>query len=122
MPSGARVQLYDENPDVTQAAVTEVIQTAGGVRVDDLAQHINLSRRQLARVMKESVGISPKTFSRIARFNRALQLARTHPRRAWVEVAAEAGYADQAHMVREFTEIGGIRPSDLRGESASTIW
>ena len=100
----------------------EVARRAGSVRIDDLARHVNLSRRHLGRIMKERLGISPKRFARISRFDRAVQFGRAHPLEPWARVAFEAGYADQAHMTREFNEIGGIRPSDLRGATAATIW
>ena len=65
--------------EVTDAVVREVTRRAGSVRIDDLAEHVNLSRRHLGRIMNERVGISPKLFARITRFDRAVQLGRTQP-------------------------------------------
>jgi AraC-like DNA-binding protein len=107
---------------VTEAAVQEIARMAGGVRIGDLAGRVNLSRRQLGRIMKERLGSSPKLFARISRFDKAVQMGRFRPRLSWSRLAFEAGYADQAHMIREFAALGGIRPTDLRSEAAATIW
>lgn len=117
-----RVRTQRARCEVTDAVVQEVTRRAGCIRIEDLAGHVNLSRRHLGRIMNERIGISPKRFARISRFDRAVQLGRTRPMVPWARVALDAGYADQAHMTREFTEIGGIRPTDLRGATAATIW
>lgn len=117
-----RVRKEASRSEVADAVVQEVARRAGCVRIEDLARHVNLSRRHLGRIMNERLGIAPKRFARITRFDRAVQLGRTQPMVPWGRVALDAGYADQAHMTREFAEIGGIRPSDLRGAAAATIW
>ena len=73
-------------------------------------------------MMNDRVGASPKLFARVARFDHAVQLARGRPDLAWAQIAVDSGYADQAHLTREFVDLGGIRPSQLRGADASTIW
>lgn len=117
-----RIRTQRSICDVTDAVLQEVASRAGNVRVDDLARQVNLSRRHLGRIMRERVGISPKLFARITRFDRAVQLARLQPVAPWARVALDVGYADQAHLSREFVELGGIRPSELRGAAAATIW
>ncbi len=108
--------------EVTDAVVGEVARRAGSIRVEDLARHVNLSRRHLGRLMHERVGYSPKRFARITRFDRAVQLGRRRPTVPWARVALDTGYADQPHLAREFARLGGIRPGDLRGAAAATIW
>jgi len=117
-----RIRTEHTRCDVTDAVLQEVASRAGNVRVDDLARQVNLSRRHLGRIMHERVGMSPKLFGRITRFDRAVQLARLRPMVPWARVALDIGYADQAHLSREFVELGGIRPSELRGASATMIW
>ncbi len=107
---------------VTDYAVREIASRAGGVRIGDLAERVNLSRRQLGRILKERLGASPKLYARISRFDRAVQGGRFRPHVSWSRLALEAGYADQAHLIREFAALGRIRPTDLRRETAATIW
>ncbi len=117
-----RVQVERLRSKVIDVVVREVARRAGALRVQDLAEHVNLSRRHLGRVMSERLGFSPKLFSRINRFDHAIKMARALPSVPWAFLAFDAGYSDQAHMVREFVDLGGIRPSDLRGDGAATIW
>lgn len=117
-----RVRAQLINCARTNAAVQEVTRRGGSIRIEDLAEHVNLSRRHLVRIMTEHIGASPKLFARITRFHKAVQLGRFRPRVPWVQIALDSGYADQAHMSREFSEFGGIRPSDLRGAQSATIW
>lgn len=111
-----------QSADVVDVVAHEIKRSSGGVRVDDLAEYVNLSRRHLGRVMADRLGLSPKTYARIARFDQAVQSIRFQPRLNLAQIAAGTGYADQAHMSRDFAELGGIRPRDLRGPSAATIW
>jgi AraC-like DNA-binding protein len=60
------------------------------------------------------VGFSPGTFVRITRFQQALSAVRQEPARSLSEVAHRLGYADHAHMTREFRELTGRTPSDYR--------
>jgi AraC-like DNA-binding protein len=57
------------------------------------------------------VGISPKEFSRVRRFQRALGLAREQPMLRWAAIAACAGYSDQAHLGRDFRQFAGCAPT-----------
>lgn len=117
-----RIRMQHLECPTTVAVVGEIRRSAGNVRVSDLAERVNLSRRHLARIMADRLGAPPKLVARITRFNRAVQLSRLQPAPPWVQVALEAGYADQAHLVRDFRNLGGIRPGDLRGPDAATIW
>jgi AraC-like DNA-binding protein len=78
-------------------------------RVDRLAADLGFSQRQLRRRFDDAVGYGPKTLQRILRLQRFLALPDTDLARA----AAEAGYADQAHLARESRRLTGLRPSTL---------
>lgn len=79
------------------------------MRVDRLAAKLGVSERQLRRRFDAGVGYGPKTLQRILRLRHALRLANGDLAR----VAAEAGFADQAHMTREFRRLTGASPSEL---------
>ena len=93
-----------------------------GKRVRDLAADAGLSDRQLRTIFAESVGVSPKSFARIARFQTLLgALARSGrddptlegeplPPPDWAVLAAESGYSDQSHMSHEFMAFAGMTP------------
>ncbi len=79
----------------------------GGL-VAGTAHEVRLSQRQLERLFLERVGISPKRYAQLRRFERAVRLVRSHGPLA--QVAIEAGYADQAHFIRDFRRLTGTTP------------
>jgi AraC-like DNA-binding protein len=84
-------------------------------RLDALHDLTGLSERQLRRRFETAVGYGPKTLQRIVRFRRWLRLANRTPadRRVLADLAADAGYADQAHLTREVTRLAGLPPAAL---------
>ncbi|TJZ45407.1 helix-turn-helix transcriptional regulator [Streptomyces piniterrae] len=78
---------------------------AGGRPVAEVARAVGLSERQLHRHSLDAFGYGPKTLTRVLRLVRALDLARTGM--PYAEVAARAGYADQAHLAREVKSLAG---------------
>jgi AraC-like DNA-binding protein len=80
-------------------------------RVDQLAAVSGLSVRRLQRLFAEYVGVGPKWVMRRARLHEAAQRADNGDVTDWAELAAELGYADQAHLTREFTALIGVPPT-----------
>lgn len=91
-------------------AIAAMTVAHGNVSVDDLASQANLSPRQFRRRCYEESGLTPKHLCRILRFRHAQQLARLSPKAHWAKIAAEAGYFDQAHLIRDFHEFTGRAP------------
>jgi AraC-like DNA-binding protein len=87
--------------------------------VDTLHDLTGFSERQLRRRFEAAVGYGPKTFQRIVRFRRWLRLANTIPadHHTLTDLAATAGYADQAHLTREVTRLAGLPPAALLASS-----
>jgi len=96
------------------AAAERLTRPSGSVYA--VAGELGVSERHLRRVFRETVGVSPKAFARIARFHRALGAARNDARVGWAGIAAGAGYYDQAHLIAEFRAIAGVTPRGLVGE------
>ena len=76
-----------------------------------IARRLGCSPRQLERLFAAGVGLSPKELSRIARFQSLLRLAGREPAASWADLAVRGGYADQAHLVREFKAFSGATPT-----------
>jgi AraC-like DNA-binding protein len=89
----------------------------GAIRIDRLAQHMDLSLRQFERRFLEEIGCSPKLYARIARFQSALDTKRLLPQRTWLEIAHHFGFADQMHMVKEFQLLAGKPPTQAVDQS-----
>ncbi|MBZ9846490.1 AraC family transcriptional regulator [Mesorhizobium sp. CA14] len=93
-------------------AYRTVVMSGGRTRISALAGEIGWSRKHLAAKFTDAIGIGPKTLSRIVRFNRALSLSKRQDN-DWAGIAADCGYADQAHLVREFRQLAGETPTGL---------
>ena len=89
-------------------AYGRLARSAGGERVSALADAVGWSRKHLAARFHAELGVGPKTIARVMRFERACRLARSAG--GWAAVAAESGYADQAHLTREFATLAGESP------------
>lgn len=94
-------------------AMARIASSGGRFRVAAIASEIGCSRKHLAARFADQVGIGPKAVSRIVRFNRAERLSHEVERIGWADLAAECGYADQAHLVREFRDLAGATPAAL---------
>jgi transcriptional regulator GlxA family with amidase domain len=84
----------------------------GDVAVQRLAEGVGWSRRHLASCFKEDIGMSPKTAARILRFERVTALLRTGAAASLADAAYDCGYADQAHLNRDFRAFADATPTD----------
>ena len=78
-----------------------------------LADAAGVSRQHLTRVFRQVIGVSPKRYCRLARFQAGLIYAGAGAGVKWAQVAMELGYADQSHMIAEFRELSGLTPQAL---------
>jgi AraC-like DNA-binding protein len=99
-------------PDRVVAMALEMIRASGGrLPIRELVDRVDVSERALERRFRDAAGLSPKEISRIARVQGVLaRLSRTSRAPAWGAIAYEAGFADQAHLIREFRTLTGTTP------------
>lgn len=90
---------------------------AANGRVDEAVAASGLSHRHFVATFRRAVGLPPKLWSRVVRFGRALDRAAREPETPWVEIALDAGYADQSHFQRDFVEIADMTPGEWRRAS-----
>ena len=95
------------------AAIRELEQ--GTIRISTAADQSRLSARQFERRFVEAVGIPPKLFCRMQRFQRVFR-ASEEPDASWADAAVLCGYYDQAHLIRDFREFAGKPPAALLAE------
>jgi AraC-like DNA-binding protein len=85
----------------------------GAEPVTALADRLGVGQRHLRRRFTAEVGYGPKRFARVVRLQRALAIAGAGGTRGWSEVAYEAGYADQSHLVNDCRALAGVPPTLL---------
>jgi AraC-like DNA-binding protein len=104
----------------TMKAAMYLFQCGGRCRIDTLACQSGVSARHLERLFSSDVGIRPKLFARIARFQSALDIKLQTPERCWLSIAHDFGYHDQMHMIRDFQSLSGAAPERLLAELGDT--
>lgn len=104
-----RRHLTDPMGDGAAEARRLLTASRGAISVAALADRVGYSRRHLTALFTAEFGVSPKQYARLARFEHAQTLLTSG--RALADVAHAAGFADQAHLTREWTALAGRSPS-----------
>jgi AraC-like DNA-binding protein len=94
-------------------AAERILGLRGVVSVRTAAQDQGLGLRHFERRFADRIGISPKRYARIARFQSALDAKVASPRRTWLEIAHELHYHDQMHMIHDFRSLAGGTPGEV---------
>lgn len=93
---------------------TNRIQESGGIiDIGELVRSLGYSHKHTLRLFREHVGLTPKVFARLVRFERVRQAIVQHGQGRLAELAARFGYSDQAHLVHEVRHFAGSAPSSL---------
>jgi AraC-like DNA-binding protein len=83
-----------------------------GASVRNVAREVGICQRRFSQVFAAQVGLPPKLFSRILRFQRARALADQINRPDWAQLASTCGYFDQSHLINDFQEFSGFSPTE----------
>lgn len=113
----SRIDRSPEPPAALEWALARMHAAAGNVEIGSLTDELGCSRRYLIGQFNDYVGVPPKLFARILRFQHACSLAEPG-QLSWAEVAQRSGYYDQAHLIRDFHQFAGRTPA---GYSASAL-
>jgi AraC-like DNA-binding protein len=85
-------------------------QADAAVMVRDLARRVGLSQRRFIQLFTAEVGLTPKLYGRVRRFQRARELVRQATEPDWAAVAVACGFFDQSHLIHDFGEFSGLSP------------
>lgn len=102
-----RMDLRQEN-SVFMEAVAEILSQRGALRMHELARDIHVSDRQLQRVFQENMGVSPKRFASLVRYQNLWRDILTVSGRQVMDEVCLLQYTDQAHLMREFKRYHGM--------------
>jgi len=115
------VVLSERLPVITalHPAVAGALEYFGtSISVRDAVRRSGYSHRRFVALFRRAVGLAPKAYTRVLRFQRVLPectaTASARGAASWVDVALRAGYSDQSHFIREFREFAGVTPEDYR--------
>lgn len=110
------LRLVERPPrrSATTRAVALIREGGGQARIDTVARSLGWSRRRMERAFARDLGIRPKVYARIVRLNAVLATLDDAERPRAVDLALEAGYFDQAHLLRDFRILAGRTPRSGR--------
>ena len=116
----ARAKTLAAETETVSRAVALMRRARGGAGVRDVAAALGVGERRLERAFTRQVGYGPKMLARVVRLQHAVALVQRDARRGgarpWSALAYDAGYADQAHLVREFRALAGVTPAAYAAE------
>ncbi|MCB0577859.1 MAG: AraC family transcriptional regulator [Phaeodactylibacter sp.] len=99
------------NPFV-EYAVSQILLQPGQLSLEALTKKVGYSRKHLIQLFKEHVGLPPKAFLRIIRFQQAIAGIERCGAIEWSHLAFDCGYYDQAHFIRDFKRFSGFTPEE----------
>jgi AraC-like DNA-binding protein len=102
-------------PAAVVGAWQRLRESRGRAEIGELALELGYSRGRLSARFAEELGLAPKAFARVLRFERAVALLSRDDGARFAEIAHECGYYDQAHLNRDFREFAGTSPGDYVG-------
>lgn len=115
-----KMDLRREEP-VFMDSVAEILSHRGVLRMHELARDIHVSGRHLQRVFQENMGVSPKTFASLVRYQNLWQDILTVPCRQIMDEVCLLQYTDQAHLMREFKRYHGMTIPQARAFAGKSV-
>lgn len=109
----AQLQTQETTDRIAALSVQTLLQLNGQVSVDELADQVQVNRRQLERKFATVIGMSPKQLAKIIRLQATLKMMEEERFDSLTELAYENGYFDQAHFIKDFKEFTGVTPSEF---------
>jgi AraC-like DNA-binding protein len=93
--------------------VAQLMLTSVHTSIDYFSKQACVCHRQFDRVFKERIGIGPKLYMRLIRFDRAFRMKNLYPHKDWATIAIDSGYYDYQHLVKDYKEFTGLAPTDF---------
>jgi len=95
-------------------AIAALARSHGAARIEEICRSLGVSRKHLRALLQAHVGLSPKSYARMFRFRRVVDLVHSRAREPdWVHLAMACGYFDQSHFNREFRAFAGMTPGEF---------
>lgn len=107
------------NPAVAAWAYDRIVASGGLADIGTLAEQACYSQKHFITLFRDFAGVPPKLFARLVRFDRVCAHIRSGASGTWAAVAADFGYADHAHLARDFRELAGCTPTEARQQLLS---
>ena len=102
-------------------SVNSILKSPQQLAINNLSHKVGFSQKHFIKIFKSHVGVTPKAFLRIIRFQKAILQIEANRTADWTSIAYESGYFDQAHFINDFKNFSGFTPEQyLRSKSNFT--
>ena len=98
--------------NIVRQAVVSIQNASSEISISELANKSGYSQKQFIELFKKYIGVTPKQLHRIVRFNEILSAIEKKENILWAGVAADCGYFDQAHFIKDFQSFSGLNPKE----------
>jgi AraC-like DNA-binding protein len=99
------------NPFI-EFAVNKILKTPHQLSMEYISAKVGYSQKHLIKLFKDSVGLTPKSFLKVIRFQKAINEIEHSKKADWTGIALESGYYDQAHFINDFKAFSGFTPKE----------
>lgn len=106
---------------VVQYAVEQTLLNPSEMNIRQITEKIGYSHRHFVQLFNKFVGISPKQYQRIVRFNKVLESISNGEMISWAQLSLDCGYYDQAHFIKEFKNFSGLNPKEYLVEKGEFL-
>ena len=106
----SRLRLPPPRHGAIPVALEALERASAAMKVRDLAERVGLCQRRFIQLFTAEVGMTPKLYGRVRRFQRARDWVRDTTEPDWAAVAVACGFFDQSHLIRDFGEFSGLSP------------
>jgi AraC-like DNA-binding protein len=117
-----KIGIFDRQGEAIVAhAVKEIAQSPSLLSLSEIADKSGYSQKQFIHIFKTHLGLTPKTYQRIVRFNKVLAEIEKTKTVHWTQLCYDLGYHDQAHFIKEFNHFAGLNPKNFLKERGEYI-
>lgn len=92
-------------------AVSRILQLPDQLTIEEITRKVGYSHKHFIQLFRENVGLTPKAFLKVIRFQKAIREIEAHQKISWSRIALESGFYDQAHFINDFKNFSGFTPA-----------
>lgn len=115
------IHLTDSPTKCIEYAVSSILHRPDLRCLRQLSDEIGYSQKHFIDLFQQQVGVTPKQYLKIIRFQKAICAIENQKRMHWSQVALESGYYDQAHFIHDFKRFSGFTPNEYMKRKAAAL-
>ena len=108
------------NPFV-EFAISKILACPNQISIKEISEKVGYSQKHIIKIFKENVGVTPKTFLKIIRFQNAIQQIEKQHLVDWSSIAFDCGFYDQSHFIADFKVFSGFTPTEYQKQKGETL-